>query len=108
MPAVFFTFHATLLFGPPSVPRSVSKLLRHNAACRFLSGYLEYPATQLWSLMLFPPLLVPPTEGRFDTWYRVSAFAGSGLCACAGVRVAPKQTAIRVMKRVSLALLILN
>ncbi len=50
--------------------------------------------------MLFPPLLVPPTEGRFDTWYRVSAFAASGLCASAGARTAPQQTAASTMKRI--------
>ena len=41
IPAVFFTFHVTLLFGPPRVPRSVSELFRHSVACRFLSGSLE-------------------------------------------------------------------
>jgi hypothetical protein len=54
--------------------------------------------------MLFPPLLVPPTEGRFDTWYRVSAFAASGLCACAGATAALQHTAIKTMKRIWLVL----
>ena len=41
IPAVFFTLHVTLLFGPPRVPRSVSALFRHRIACRFLFSSLE-------------------------------------------------------------------
>jgi hypothetical protein len=59
-------------------------------------------------LMLFPPLLVPPTEGRFDTWYRVSAFAASGLCACAGATTTPQQTAAKIIKRFWLVPLVMN
>ena len=41
IPEVFFTFHVTLLFGPPRVPRSVNAPFRHSVACRFLFGSLE-------------------------------------------------------------------
>src|SRR5437763_381411 len=34
--------------------------------------------------MLFPPLLVPPSPGRLDTWYCVLAFVCADLCASAG------------------------
>src|SRR5205823_15041737 len=101
IPAVFLTFHVTLLFGPPSVPRSVSALFRHRVACRFLSGSLEYPATQLRSLMLFPPLLVPPSEGRVDTLYCVFGFA----CVCpaafwAKTRATPPSATRIISKRI--------
>ena len=41
IPAVFFTPHVTLLFGPPRVPRSVNALFRHRIACRSLFSSLE-------------------------------------------------------------------
>jgi len=44
--------------------------------------------------MLFPPLLVPPKSGRFDTWYCDFAFAG----ACANASVAPQQHAAAINK----------
>src|ERR1043166_3164775 len=97
IPAVFFTFHVTLLFGPPSVKRSISELFRHSAACRFLFGSREYPATQVWSLILFPPLLVPPSPGRFDTLYWVFLFGLTWPCACAGTKAT--QTKVTIMKR---------
>src|SRR5215212_10067953 len=99
IPAVFFTFHVTLLYGPPSVPRSRSELFRHSVACRFLSGSLEYPATQLWSLILFPPLLVPPSEARSETRYRIVAF----VCAAAfwaKTRATPASTTRMISKRI--------
>jgi hypothetical protein len=47
-PLVFFTGHATLLFGPPSVPRSKRKPYSHSIACRLLlSGKFANPATRL-------------------------------------------------------------
>src|SRR5213079_3109212 len=106
-PSVFFTFQVTLLFGPPSVPRSDSKPLRHSAACRVWSpASLESPATQVWLLMLFPPLLVPPSPGRFETWYCVFATA-CGPCACAGVKAAPQEAAAKIIKRLWLVVLVM-
>src|SRR5262245_10898927 len=58
--------------------------------------------------MLLPPLLVPPKSGSVDTWYCDFAFVASGPCPCTGARVTPKQTAIRIMKRVWLALLVVS
>jgi hypothetical protein len=58
--------------------------------------------------MLFPPLLVPPKSGRVDTWYCDLALNASGFCACTGASVAPKQTVIRITKRVALALLVVG
>src|SRR5438093_11367362 len=58
--------------------------------------------------MLFPPLLVPPSDGRLETWYCVFVFAACCPCACAGARTAAQQTASKAMKRISLALLVLR
>src|SRR5439155_16576078 len=58
--------------------------------------------------MLFPPLLVPPRPGRLDTLYCVFAFAACWPCACAGARAAPQQTAVRMIKRVGLILLVVS
>jgi hypothetical protein len=44
--------------------------------------------------MLFPPLLVPPSESRFDTWYWVFGFARDCAPICAGTRASPQQIAI--------------
>src|SRR4030095_11804898 len=54
--------HTTLLFGPPSVPRSVIAPSRHSAAWRtVLLGRLEKPATPPRLLMASPRLAVPPS-----------------------------------------------
>src|SRR5437899_13091218 len=58
--------------------------------------------------MLFPPLLVPPKSGRFDTWYCDFAFVAPALCACTGARITAQQTVIRPMKRIWLDLLVVN
>jgi hypothetical protein len=58
--------------------------------------------------MLFPPLLVPPKSGRVDTWYWAFVFVGFGFCAFSGANIAPQDTAIRIMKRAWLTLLVLN
>jgi hypothetical protein len=58
--------------------------------------------------MLFPALLVPPSVGRLETWYCDFAFIASDFCACSGASVAPQQAAVRTMKRIWLALLVLN
>src|SRR6266705_4766376 len=57
--------------------------------------------------MLFPPLLVPPKSGRFDTWYCVFAFIACGPCACAGVKAAPQQATARIIKRPWLVVLVM-
>src|SRR5258708_7247605 len=53
--------------------------------------------------MLFPPLLVPPSEGRLDTLY-CTFVAVAGACA----RAAPQQTAIRIVTRIWLVLLFVS
>jgi hypothetical protein len=58
--------------------------------------------------MLLPPLLVPPKSGSVDTWYFEFAFFASAVCACTGVNLAQKQTAIRMTKRVWPTLLLVN
>src|SRR5207249_6504966 len=55
--------------------------------------------------MLFPPLLVPPSEGRLDTLY-CTFFVFAVACACA--RAAPQQKAIRIVKRLRLGILVLR
>src|SRR6266436_7735503 len=65
IPESLFTDQVTLLFGPPSVPRSVSALSRQSAACRFwFPAKLEKPASQPRLLILLARLFVPPSEGR--------------------------------------------
>ena len=62
-PRVFFTGQSTALFGPPSVPRSVSVPLSHSVAWMlWLLLTRERPATHPRLLMLVPRLEVPPSE----------------------------------------------
>jgi hypothetical protein len=67
-PLVFFTGHATLLFGPPSVPRSKRNPYSHSIAWRLLlSARFAKPAMRLWSLMLLPAFSPPPSAARLTT-----------------------------------------
>lgn len=72
---LLFTGHSTALLasGPPSVPRSgVAPLRGHSVACMTPSpGSWEKPATQPRLLMLFPALLVPPSDSSPVTTYSV-------------------------------------
>jgi len=54
--------------------------------------------------MLFPPLLVPPSEARVDTWYCTFGFVFACVCA----RVAAQHAAIKIVKHVRLAFLVMN
>jgi hypothetical protein len=67
-PLVFFTGQATLLFGPPSVPRSKRNPYNHSIAWRLLlSARFANPAMRLWSLMLLPAFSLPPSAARLTT-----------------------------------------
>src|SRR5258707_1246008 len=73
MPRLFLTGQPTSLFGPPSVPRSVSVPSRHNVACVARApGRFEKPDTHpRLSIALAPPL-VPPSDARLVTEYVVA------------------------------------
>jgi hypothetical protein len=53
--------------------------------------------------MLFPPLLVPPSEASVDTWYSVFGFAFACVCAAAfwaKTRAAPPSATRMINKRI--------
>src|SRR5713101_6730952 len=63
VPWSFNPGHTTLLFGPPSVPRSRIDPPRHRAAWRvWFPGRLEKPATRPRLLMAVPRFTVPPSD----------------------------------------------